>query len=63
MEALSSYELRRRSAWRLGHGAVFFVFVCMLIVVVTLVLYGGLDLLELSDSGQVSSPTEVPQAE
>jgi hypothetical protein len=44
-------ELKRRSAWRLVHGAVFFVFMCLLVIVAAFTVFGGRDLLGVIAAG------------
>jgi hypothetical protein len=60
---MSEVEARRRFAWRLGHGAVFFVFMCLLVIVATLTMFGELELLELITAAEQASPTVGPQTE
>ena len=54
---------KRRSSWRLGHGAVFFVFLCLLVIVAALTIFGGLDMLKVVTEARIASETESPEPE
>jgi hypothetical protein len=56
-------EAKRRSAWRRGHGAVFFVFMWLVVIVAAFTLFGDLNLLRVISEARMASQTEMLKSE
>ena len=56
-------EARRLLAWRLGHGAVFFVLMHLLVIVAAFTLFGDLNLFRVISEAGMASQTEILKSE
>ena len=54
-------QQREVGQWRQGHGAIFFVFMCLLVILVGFAQFGGFDLIKAV--GHAASPAQTGKPE
>jgi hypothetical protein len=61
MDAFEANEAERVRAWRLNHGSVFLVMVCLSLLVAVFVIFDGWDVVKAVRN--TADPTVTPQGE